>query len=55
MDYYITYISSNWSLCHLKLVAIHSINHAICSEDEKRLLLVSFNNRWNEWVNIFIK
>ena len=31
MDFFISYISSNWSLKHLKLLAIHSINHAICS------------------------
>lgn len=31
MDYFVTFISSNWDLRHLKLVAIHSINHAICS------------------------
>ena len=32
MDYFVTLISSNWTLKHLKLIAIHSINHSICSE-----------------------
>lgn len=32
MDYFVTFISSNWSLKHLKLIGLHSINHAICSE-----------------------
>lgn len=31
MDYFVTFVSTNWDLRHLKLVAIHSINHAICS------------------------
>lgn len=36
MDFFVTFISSNWDLRHLKLVAIYSINHAICSEELKR-------------------
>jgi adenosine deaminase len=31
MDYFIAACSYPWGLKHLKLIAIHSINHAICS------------------------
>ncbi len=34
-DYWITVMSSEWGLKELKLVAIYSINHAICSEGQK--------------------
>ena len=30
-DYFVTAVAYNWSLRHLKLVAYHSINHAICN------------------------
>jgi hypothetical protein len=33
VDYFSSIISFNWSLRELKLLAIHSINHAICSEE----------------------
>lgn len=36
MDYFVSFVSSNWSLKHLKLMAIYSINHAICSEETKK-------------------
>jgi len=29
-DYFVSAISYSWTLKHFKLVAIHSINHAIC-------------------------
>ena len=32
VDYFLSAISFNWTLKHLKLVAYHSINHAIVSE-----------------------
>jgi adenosine deaminase len=54
MDYMVSFISSNWSLKHLKLIAIHSINHAICSEETKKELLSSFNSRWDQWIHDFI-
>ena len=30
MDYMVSSLSFKWTLKHLKLIAIHSINHAIC-------------------------
>lgn len=54
MDFLVVYISSNWSLKHLKLISIYSINYAICSEEVRKELLVSFNKRWDEWVKAFI-
>ena len=30
VDYFISAISYNWTLRHLKLIAYHSINHAVC-------------------------
>lgn len=46
LDYFYTYISSNWSLRELKLIGIYSINHAICSEAQKAHLVSEFNRRW---------
>lgn len=50
-DYFSAFMSFKWTLKELKLLGIHSINHAICSEEEKTKLLESFNQRWNQWVN----
>jgi len=32
-DYFLALMSYNWTLKHLKLIAYHSINHAICTEN----------------------
>jgi hypothetical protein len=29
MDYFVVFVSTNWNLRHLKLIGLHSINHAI--------------------------
>ena len=50
VDYFSSFISFKWSLKELKLLGIHSINHSICSEEEKQKLLASFNKRWDQWV-----
>lgn len=47
VDYFISAISYNWTLRHLKLIAYHSINHAICSEAVKSKLIFSFEKKWN--------
>lgn len=54
VDYFLSAISYNWTLRHLKLTAYHSINHAICNEHTKADLVKSFNIRWNEWVKNFV-
>jgi hypothetical protein len=33
VDYFSSIISFNWTLRDLKLIGLHSINHAICSND----------------------
>lgn len=53
-DYFVSFVSFNWTLKHLKLCAIHSINHAICSEEEKEAIVKSFNAKWNTWVKDFL-
>ena len=53
-DYFVAAVSYNWTLKHLKLVAIHSINHAICSEEVKAQILESFEAKWEKWVEKFI-
>ena len=53
-DFFVAAVSYNWTLKHLKLVAIHSINHAICSEETKTQILESFEGKWNKWVENFI-
>ncbi len=32
MDYFVSACSYNWTLKHLKLIGIHSINHSVCTE-----------------------
>lgn len=32
IDYFIAYMSYNWTLRNFKLTALHSITHSICSE-----------------------
>jgi adenosine deaminase len=54
MDIYVTFVSSNWDLRHLKLTALHSINHAITSEEHRKELHSAFNKKWDEWVHNFI-
>ena len=54
VDYFCTAVSYNWTLKHLKLLAVHSINHAICTEGVRIKLLKSFNRRWDEWINGFL-
>jgi adenosine deaminase len=49
-DYWLTVISSDWSLKQLKLVALYSINHAICKEGQKELMIKGFNDKWNQWI-----
>mgnify|MGYP000843922910 CR=1 FL=1 len=43
VDYFSSLISFNWGLKELKLLSIHSVNHSICSEEERKRLLESFN------------
>jgi len=51
VDYFASAVSFNWTLKHLKLVAIYSINHAICTEGTRLKLERSFNERWGRWVD----
>ena len=55
MDYFIAACSYPWGLKHLKLIAIHSINHAICTEEIRSNLLHTFTVRWDKWVHNLIK
>lgn len=54
VDFFASAVSFNWTLKHLKLVGIHSINHAVCTEGARLKLLRSFRERWDEWVSTFI-
>ena len=54
VDYFAAVVSFNWTLRHLKLIAYHSINHAIVSEGEKIKILESFEEKWNRWVHQFL-
>lgn len=54
MDYFVAAVSYNWSLKHLKLIALHSINHAVCTSVQRKQLLVSFNHKWNLWIKNFL-
>lgn len=54
VDYFASAVSFNWSLRHLKLIAYHSINHAIVTEGAKIKILESFEEKWNKWVVHFL-
>lgn len=49
-DFFSAAVSFNWTLKHFKLLAIHSINHSICSEGTKLLTFKAFQERWQIWI-----
>ena len=55
VDYFAAAVCFNWTLKHLKLVAYHSINHAIVTEGQRLQILESFEARWNNWVGRFLE
>ncbi|CAM6002623.1 unnamed protein product [Sphagnum balticum] len=42
VDFFVAAVSFNWTLKHLKLIAYHSINHAVCTEGIRKKSLLSF-------------
>lgn len=54
VDYFLAAISYNWTLRDLKLIAYHSINHAVCDEHTKKVCLKEFERKWEEWVVKFV-
>ncbi len=55
VDYFAAAVCFNWTLKHLKLVAYHSINHAIVTEGERVKILENFNQHWNQWVAEYLR
>lgn len=49
-----TLASYDWTLKHLKLVALHSVNHSLQSERDRHAVLINFEQRWDEWIDKFI-
>jgi hypothetical protein len=49
-DYFVAAIAYDWSLRHLKLIAYHSINHALCEEPLRTQMLRRFDTQWDRWV-----
>ena len=54
VDYFCAAVSFNWTLKHLKLVALHSINHAICTEGVRMKTHRAFREKWDKWVEEFL-
>jgi adenosine deaminase len=54
VDFFASAVSFNWTLKHLKLVAIHSINHSICTEGARLKLLRAFTERWQSWIEQYL-
>ena len=54
MDYFAAFVSYNWTLRHLKLIALHSINHAVCTPIQRKQLLASFMRKWESWIKAFL-
>ena len=52
-DFFVSAVCYDWTLKHLKLVALHSINHALCKERQRRSMLKRWNEQWNKWVSDF--
>ena len=42
-EFFVSLLAYNWTLKHLKLVAIHSINHSVCHENVQKEMVKSFN------------
>lgn len=55
VDFFCAAVSYNWTLKHIKLTCVHSINHAICTEGVRIKLIKSFNEKWQAWLNNFEK
>lgn len=36
VDFFVTLTCYNWTIRHLKLVCLYSIDHALCNEDQKQ-------------------
>ena len=54
-DYFVSAVCCNWTLRHLKLIAYHSINHALCDEKIREKLIKMFEQAWNQWIANFLK
>ena len=50
VDFFASAVSFNWTLKHLKLVAVHSINHSICTSGQRLKLHKAFDQRWSQWI-----
>ena len=53
-DYFVAATAYNWNLKHLKLIAYHSINHALCDESTKSRLVKEFNQAWDKWIQEYL-
>jgi len=53
-DLFVSSVSYDWTLKHLKLVALHSINHALCKDRQRRQMLKRFDESWTRWVGQFL-
>jgi hypothetical protein len=49
-DFFVSSTSYDWTLKHLKLVILHSLNHCLTKERQRRQILKIFNEKWNKWV-----
>ena len=54
-DLFVSAVSYDWTLKHLKLIALHSINHSLCKEKERRKMLRDFEKDWNGWIRKYLK
>ena len=50
VDYFCAAVAFNWTLKHFKLIALHSINHSLCSEGRKIVMLREFTEKWEKWI-----
>ena len=50
LDLMISALSFNWSLKHIKLTILYSINYAVTTEGLKKKMLEIFNQKWQQWI-----
>ena len=53
-DYFMAAVSYKWKLRHLKLIALHALNHSLCPLGQKLIIQDIFNQKWDQWIDQFI-
>ena len=47
-------LCSSWTLRHLKLLFLHSLQHAAATEGQKAAMRKSFAAKWDKWIKEYL-